>query len=184
MTTSLRRHERRILATQLIERGLRTTPVRRLTGLPEAEIRTLYRTIHGKSPPSGDVPSAAALFPTRRAQLQVSLFASIYRRLGGAKIFETVNANALVKSYDGFCELTKPLRGAARRPLDFTGAWVIARDLQSGHAMLSDCRTCRVPYLVAENSDLPPTCPYCALRRERKRLRNRENRRTEAKEAT
>lgn len=184
MTTSLRRHEHRILAIRLIERGLRTTPVRELTCLPDAEIRTLYRTIHGKSPPSGDVSSSASLFQTRRLQTQVSLFASIYRRVGGIGIFKSINAEALIRSYDLFRELTVPILRDAKGQLDFTGAWVIARDLQNTTALLKECRDCRVRYLVAENSDLPPTCPYCALRKERKRLRNRENRRTEANEAT
>jgi len=183
MTTSLLRHERRVLAIQLVQRGLRTTPVRLLTCLPDAEIRTLYRNMHGKSPPSGDAPSSASLFPTRRTQAQVSLFASIYRRIGGPGVLRNVNANALIKGYDLFRELTLPRFGAAKGLLDFTGAWVIARDLRSGSAILNHCPDCRVHYLVAENSDLPPTCPYCALRKERKRLRNRENRNLAAKTA-
>ena len=173
MTTSLRRHDHRILAIRLIERGLRTTPVRELTCLPDAEIRTLYRTIHGKSPPSGDVSSSASLFQTRRSQAQVSVFASIYRRVGGIGVFKSVNAEALIKSYDLFRELTVPTLRDAKGQLDFTGAWVIARDLRTAAAMLKECRDCRVHYLLAENSDLPPTCPFCALRKERKRLRNR-----------
>lgn len=173
MTTSLRRHEHRILAIRLIERGLRTTPVRELTCLPDAEIRTLYRTIHGKSPPSGDVPSSASLFHTRRLQAQVSVFASIYRRVGGTGVLKNVNADALIKSYDLFLDLTVPKLRDTRGQLDFTGAWVIARDLRTPAAMLKECRDCRVHYLLAENSDLPPTCPFCALRKERKKLRNR-----------
>ncbi len=175
MTTSLRRHDRRVLALQLIRRGLRTVPVRELTGLPDAEIRSLYRTIHGKSPPSGDVPCPASLFPTRRAQTRISLFAVLYRRIGGPGVYKEVDATALLQSHDLFRELTVATIGEMKDLLDFTGAWVIARALREGKALLNLCPDCRVRYLVAEDSDLPPTCPFCALRKERKRLRNRDD---------
>ncbi|MBS1211415.1 MAG: hypothetical protein H6R26_31 [Proteobacteria bacterium] len=163
MTTSLRRHDRRVLAIQLIQRGLRTTPVRELTCLPDAEIRTLYRTLHGKSPPSGDVPCAASLFQTRRAQIQVSLFASIYRRIGGPAVLKNVNANALIQGYDLFRELTAPKLQESKGQIDFTGGWVIARDLREGKALLILCPDCRVHYLVAENSDFAADLPVLCL---------------------
>lgn len=175
MATSLRRHQRRTLALQLIQRQLRTTPIYLLTGLPEGEIRALYRMVHGKSPPSGPAPMSASLFPTRRAQIRVSVFAALYCRIGTGAVLRNVDPETLMKSYDLFQEFSAALgTEESRDRFDFTDAWVVARDLRSGIAVLKHCRACRVGYLVAEGSDLPPTCPYCALRKERKRLRCRK----------
>jgi hypothetical protein len=175
MSTSLLRHRRRELALRLLERRLRTTPACLLTGLPEAEIRTLYRMLHGQSPPSGPMPTSCALFPTRRAQARVSVFAALYRRIGGNTVFRTVDAQVLMNSYDLFQDFNRAVfESVPDSPgtrFDFTDAWVIARDLRSGVALLQHCPSCRVDYLLAEGSDLPPTCPFCALRKERKRQR-------------
>jgi len=175
MTNSVLRHERRVLALQLIERGLRTMPVRQLTGLPEGEIRALYRSVHGKSPPTGDVPGTAALFPNRRGQLRVSLLAALYRRFGGAGIFQKIDTQALIQSHDLYTEWVEPQLPEMQPKLSFTAAWVLARDLQAGRAWLNFCRSCQVRYLNAEQSDLPPTCPFCVLRKERQRSRKRQS---------
>jgi hypothetical protein len=131
--------------------------------------------LHGQSPPSGPMPTSCALFPTRRAQARVSVFAALYRRIGGNMVFRTVDAQVLMNSYDLFQDLSRAVfQSVPDSPgtrFDFTDAWVIARDLRSGVALLQHCPSCRVDYLLAEGSDLPPTCPFCALRKERKRQR-------------
>jgi hypothetical protein len=101
------------------------------------------------------------------------VFAAIYHRIGGTAVRRDVDAEVLMKSYDLFLELSpaEQVSGAGRR-FDFTDAWAIARDLRSGMARLKFCRRCRAPYLIAFNADLPPNCPFCALRKERRRLRN------------
>lgn len=175
MATTLLRHQRRDLALRLIQRGLRTTPVHLLTGLPESEVRTLYRLQHGHSPPSGPMATSAGLFPTRRDQVRLSVFAALYRRLGGCRCHHGPDPEGLLKSFDLFddlrCAIDEDQMG---HRFDFTDAWVIARDLYTGRALLQPCSICQVDYLVAEGSDLPPTCPFCALRKERRRQRRAE----------
>ena len=55
-------------AVDLIERGLRISIVSHLTGVHPKTLRALYRELHGRSPPSGPLPSAAAILATRTAQ--------------------------------------------------------------------------------------------------------------------
>lgn len=173
MTITLLRHQRRELALQLLQRRLRTTPIYFLTGLPELEIRDLYRLLFDQRPPSGPLPNSGTILSTRHAQARVSVFAAIYLRLGGTEARRKVDAEVLMKSYDLFLELSpaEQVSGAGSR-FDFTDAWAIARDLRSGMARLKSCRPCRTPYLVAFNADLPPNCPFCALRKDRKRRQN------------
>jgi hypothetical protein len=177
MTTSLLRHEHRNLALELIQRGLRTSPTRLLTGLPNAEIRTLYRKVHGRSPPSGDAPCAASLIPNRRAQMRVSLFASLYRQIGGPNVFKQIDAQALIKGHDLYRELTEPTLAPIHPPLDITGAWVLAQELCGNTAWIKDCANCQAPYFESIDIKLPPACPFCVLRQERKRMRKPNARR-------
>jgi hypothetical protein len=175
MVSPVSRHEQRTLAIELIRRGLRTTIVHLITGIPHAELRDLYRDIHGRSPSSGLLPSTASLFPNRRSHTYVSLFASLYRQIGGKKILKGIDARILIEAHDLFLALLRPIRNGHNDDLiDFTDMWVIARDIRSKVARIEFCEHCRVDYLLAEGSRLPPTCPFCALRKERRRMRNRK----------
>ena len=162
-----------MLALQLLERQLRTTAVTLLTGLPESEVQKLYRMLHDRSPSSGPMQKAATLIPNRRAQIRASVFAAIYGRLASASTTRTVDSEALIQSYDVFREMTKSIFGTELGwPFDFTSAWVIARDLCDGKARMEPCQQCRIDYLVAEGSEVPPSCPFCALRAAPQRSRS------------
>lgn len=172
MTPSLVRHRKRDLALQLLERRLRTTPVTLLTGLPESEVRKLYRMLHGRSPSSGPMQKAATLIPNRRAHIQVSVFAAVYRRLTASSMTGTVDPHVLMQSYDVFRDFTKAtFENESIRPFDFTSAWVIARDLCDGEAHLKSCPPCAIDYLVVDRSEVPHSCPFCALRAATQRTR-------------
>lgn len=134
-------HECFSLAYELVRRKLRTPIVHLHTGMPLAEIRELYRELHGRSPSSGLLPSISTLLPNRQCQIYVSLFASIYRRLGGEGVFKNIDIQAIIQ------------------------AWVIARDIRINVAVFSTCPRCGTPYLSAPESKLPPTCPICSVAR-------------------
>jgi hypothetical protein len=165
MTPSLLRHRKRDLALQLLERQLRTTPVTLLTGLPESEVRKLYRMLHDRSPSSGPMQKAATLIPNRRAHIQASVFAAVYRRLASVSVTRTVDPQVLMQSYDVFRDFTKAtFENKSSRPFDFTAAWVIARDLCDGEARMKSCPPCAIDYLVVDGSAVPHSCPFFALR--------------------
>ena len=169
--TSLLRHQRRELAMKLVKRELRTSPVHSLTGLPEPEIRTLYRMQHDRSPPSGPMPSASSFFSSRKNQAEVTLFGALYRHLGGKRIHRQLSADILMKAHDLY-RAVHPDDGGGKG-LDFTDAWVIARDLKSGATRFLPCRQCGLDYLIADHVDIPPSCPFCFFRRLRKHKEGR-----------
>ena len=159
MTALTAQHEQRALAYELIRRKLRTPVVHLHTQIPLADIRGWYREVHGQSPSSGLLPSMSTLLPNRGSQIHVSLFAAIYRRLGGDRVLQEIDIHALVEAWDLFDGLTA--HGDRKRPADLTDAWVIARDLRAKSAQMHRCGKCSSPYLVADDCKLPPSCPMC-----------------------
>ena len=168
MTPSLHRHRQRTLALQLLQRRLRSTPVQQLTGLPINEVRALHRAVHGSSGASGPLHHTASLMVNRRAQAQLSVYALLYRRLADATAPRSIDADALIRSYDLFVELGGQ-RGetGTGRDLDFTAAYVLVRDLCDGAACLMTCNACRLSYLIADGAPIAPTCPFCPRRKSR-----------------
>ena len=158
-------------AVDLIERGLRISIVSHLTGLHPKTLRALYRELQGRSPPSGPLPSAAAILTTRTAQAMASLFALCYRTVGGTGIFDQLELQALLTAYELYRELVEALLSeiSPRNPLDINAAWVLARDLHTGAVYFRECSHCAVQFLCALESLSPPDCPICALRRRERR---------------
>lgn len=172
MTTITAQHERRTLARELIRRKLRTPIVHLHTKIPLADIRDWYREIHGRSPSSGLLPSMSTLLPNRHSQIYVSLFAALYRKVGGNRVLQDIDIHAVIQAWDLFSKLTSHLQ--RKRPADITEAWVIARDMRAKAAVMHLCSKCASPYLVAGDSKLPPTCPICFAVRQAARS-NRSN---------
>ncbi|MFZ4701983.1 MAG: FlhC family transcriptional regulator, partial [Candidatus Methylumidiphilus sp.] len=129
------------------------------TQMPLAGVREWHREIHGRSPSSGLLPSMSTLLPNPGSQIHVSLFAAIYRRLGGDKVLQEIDIHALVEAWDLFDALTAHVD--RKRPADLTDAWVIARDMRARSAAMLRCHKCVTPFLVAYDCKLPPTCPVC-----------------------
>ena len=153
-------------AVDLIERGLRLAIVGHLTGLHPKTLRTLYRALQGRSPPSGPLPSASTVLATRTAQAMASVFALCYRRTGGAGIFDRLTLPALLEGYELYRELVAAFlpKASPHKVLDINAAWVLARDLSTGAVFFQACRVCAVEYLCARERLSPPGCPICALR--------------------
>jgi hypothetical protein len=53
----------------------------------------------------------------------VSLFASIYRRLGGEGVFKNIDIQAIIQAWDLFLGLTRNIR--KKRPDNITEAWIL-----------------------------------------------------------
>jgi hypothetical protein len=156
------RHRQFDLALALVERKLRTTPVHVLTGVPESDLRHLYRVLHGSSPRSGSIPSTGHLLTSRRRQTKISVFARIYQSLMAREQTWVLEGRVLIQSHDLFRAL---IGSKQAEEIDFTAGWSIIRELQAGVSKLPQCHRCGAWYIISENADVPPSCPFCALRR-------------------
>ena len=68
------------LAMRLLTRDARISIVHHETGLTRGHLRALYRDLHGRSAPSGQLPAiGCAMITTRREQVLASLFAACTR---------------------------------------------------------------------------------------------------------
>ena len=149
------------LAMRLLTRDARISIVHHETGLTRGYLRALYRDLHGRSAPSGQLPAiGCAMIATRREQVLASLFAALYEMHAGPALYRQMTIEALVRAYDAFREIAGE---SGTGPLDFNLCWVIARDLRVGASRLAYCPACEVRYLVMDNSRTPPSCPLCAL---------------------
>ena len=156
-------------AVALIRRQMRTSIVSRLTGIAPERLRALRRDIHDRKAPSGQLPSTGRILSNRARQATASLFAALYRAVGGPRIFNTVDLDALVDAHDLYLDLSRELTRLSQSvaPIDLTQAWVISRDIRIGVVSFRLCRRCRVHYLIADDCPTALTCPLCALRKRR-----------------
>ncbi len=144
---------------RLLERRARISIVHQETGVSRNRLRALYRELHGHPAPSGQLPAiGCAAIQTRRQQVHASLFARLYARVGGRKVYRRIDIEAVLAAQD----LYRQLIGEAPA-IDFNASWAIARDLRVGTSVLKFCACCKVLYLVSENSGAPASCPLCAL---------------------
>ena len=152
---------RTTLAMRLLARDARISIVHHETGLSRGYLRALYRDLHGRSAPSGQLPAiGGAIIATRRQQLLASLFATLYATYAGANVHRQMAIDPLMRAYDAYREMAGE---AESTELDFNLCWVIARDLRVGASRLVYCHACGVRYLVFDNSRTPASCPLCAL---------------------
>jgi len=147
------------LAVELLRRNARISIVHQQTGVSRSRLRALYRELHGRSAPSGQIPAiGGATIQTRARQVHAGLFAALYERYGGAATTRRIDIRAVIAAHDLYRAMAP---GQAQ--VDFNAAWVIARDLRVGTSELRTCSTCEAPYLLASASRLAPTCPLCVL---------------------
>ena len=157
--------ERLALAVSLLRRRARVSIVHHETGVSRAKLRALFREIHGRGAPSGQIPMiGGATIQTRAQQVHAGLFAALYERYGGPATTRQLDIRAVIAAYDLYRAMAP-----TEAPLDLNAAWVIARDLRVGTAELRNCNACAVRYLVASASRLAPTCPLCSLHARRAR---------------
>lgn len=157
--SALADHERLALAIALLRRKARISIVHHETGVPREKLRRLHRDIHGRSPPSGQIPMiGGATIQTRAQQVHAGLFATLYVRYSELDTTRQIDLPAVIAAHDLYLSLVPQAP-----QLDFNAAWAVARDLRVGSAELHTCRACEVSYLVSSASRLAPTCPFCAL---------------------
>ncbi len=163
----LAHHQRMETATTLIHREMRISIVGSITGINPKTLRVLHHDIHGRGPVAGQLPSTGGILSTRTIQATASVFAVLYRSVGGSGIFDEIKMHALITAYDFYLELCQNLITITPNtlPINMTQAWIIARDIHTGATYFRRCRLCHIHYLLPDDSRLSPTCPICALKK-------------------
>jgi hypothetical protein len=154
-------------AVELIRREMRVSIVHSLTGISPKALRALHREIHGRGAVAGQIPSTGGILSTRIMHATASVFATLYHSTGGSGVFEQLDLKAMLTAYDLYLELCQDLPALTPNacPISINQAWAITRDIRTGAAYFHRCQRCRILYLLAEESRLPPACPICSLRK-------------------
>ncbi len=160
------------IATELIQRKMRVSIIHSITGVNPKTLRSLHREIHGTRPASGQIPTTGRILSTRPKHGMASVFAALYRSIGTAEIFNTLNICSLLRAYDLHLELSCGIIGNNPNvhPINITQAWVIARDISIGVAYFCYCQYCHIHYLLTDDAHVPPACPICTLRKQEPKL--------------
>lgn len=152
------------LARELIARGLRTMPTVSLTGLSPEEVRGVFRLMKMPLKVYGSTGSSIHLCPNRMARIRWSLFASIYRAIGGERVQKKVDPHVLISSFDLYESLD------IHPEPNLTSAWIIAHELRASIVHLVGCQNCGLKYLrIYGGARISLSCPFCAMRQSAKR---------------
>ncbi|HYG85929.1 MAG TPA: FlhC family transcriptional regulator [Azospirillum sp.] len=147
-------------AIRLLEKNLRTSIVAIHTNLSMTQLRDLYREIHGHSPVSGLTPESERAFATRQQVIEASILLVAYTVSAGNAAFRRINIEALIKGHDFYLDARRECVAWTHPPIDFTMAWVLARDLRSGLVHMQRC-ACGIQYATHQFQRLQPNCPIC-----------------------
>lgn len=163
------RFARQQRAIDLIRVGFRTPIVVIETDLTNAAIRDIAKLMNGgKRPSSGPLPSPNYMVNSANALAELSLFAGIYRSVGGEEIYKSIDIDNLICAFNLYKELRQNHFADGRDDLlDINRAWVIARDLRSSTAWIRRCDDDGY-YLVVDKQRVPSGCPWCAAKKRSK----------------
>ena len=151
MLKTIKRH---LLALELLKRHARISIVHRETGVPKPLLRKTYRELHGRSPRPGALKySTQGLTRNIKKYKEVTLFAVCFE-----KVASKSRENDIRKIIGAF-DIYKKSYPASQ--LDFSAAWVVARDLQRGITDIIKCHHCRVPVLLNAREDDTERCCVC-----------------------
>jgi hypothetical protein len=158
MMATLRSRAAEDLAIRMLARGARDKLVQCHTRLSAYVVRDIRNSeFGGSSAKSGPLPQIAESGNTSLfRQMHRSLFAVLYRRVGGRDIYAEINIEHVIETYDIYLELAEP-------PLvvTFDEGWVIARELRAKRMEIGRCAVCGVDYLSGDSAQIANLCPYC-----------------------
>jgi flagellar transcriptional activator FlhC len=142
------------LALELLRRHARISIIHRETGLPRPLLRKTYRELHGRSPRPGALKySTHGLTRNIKKYKEVTLFAVCFR-IAESKSSES-DIRKIVIAFDAF------KKSLPSSKLDFTAAWVIARDLNLRQIQIVKCPNCRASVLINARDDSKERCVVC-----------------------
>lgn len=164
--SDLDRHYRSQRAIDLLLSGFRSPIVVIETDLSSSTVREMAKAINnGKRASSGPLPSPNYFISSIGALAEASLFAGVYRALGGNQIFESIDVDTLIKAHRFYMELRAQHMTTEKDVIDINKAWVLARDLRSNMAWLRKCDEDRAYYLLVDGQRVASCCPWCIARR-------------------
>jgi hypothetical protein len=142
------------LALELLNRHARISIIHKETGIPQQTLRNAYRHLHGKSAPAGALKfSTGGLTRNLKNYKEVTLFAvcfkSVHARSQETVIQKTINAFDLFKRF------------YPDSRLDFSGTWVIAKDIVALKVQVASCQHCNSAVLLHAREDGINRCTIC-----------------------
>lgn len=153
-------------AIKLLRQGYRTPIVVIETGLGTTKVRKLAKDLHhGARQTSGALPSSPYFVSCMPALADASLFASIYRSMGGRSIFESIDTDLLFNAHKIYMEVRSRDIYLNRTPLTINQCWVLARDLRSSMAWIRRCDEDKYIYIAVDGQKMSHGCPWCSIRR-------------------
>ncbi|MBB3267651.1 hypothetical protein FHW79_005316 [Azospirillum sp. OGB3] len=158
----LSQHAQISLAIDLILFGVRTSIVQLHTGISAPILRALYREIYnGEAPVSGQMAESDGVVCTRQDVIEASLFLNLYVHIGTARVYRTINIEALIRSYKLFLELRAEAGFVCPPKIGPTEAWILVRDLRIRDVVSLRSCPCGCTYSVVLKQRLLPRCPAC-----------------------
>lgn len=167
-------YDRHAQAVRMLKLGFRVPVVVTETSLTSLKVRRMARDIDGEGRGrSGAMPSPFTMAASSNALMDISLFAGIYRAMGGESVIESIDIEILISAYRLYQEVRSIHLPHIKCALsDINRAWVIARDLRSDLAWLETCDVDGY-YLSINEQRTPVGCPWCQLRKAAMRKRTR-----------
>ena len=142
------------LALELLKRHARISIVHKETGIPKPLLRNTYRDLHGRSSRPGALKySSQGLTRTIKKYKEVTLFAVCFE-----KVVCKSRESDIRKAISAF-DIYKKSYPASQ--LDFSAAWVIARDLLQAITKIIKCHHCGAAILTNARENMIERCEVC-----------------------
>ncbi len=142
------------LALELLRRRARISIIHRETGISKEVLRTAYKKLYGCSPSSGALKySTRGLTRTNRSYKETTLFAFCYHKVD--KLSQASSIQKIIQAFDIYSQTD------SSRQLNFSAAWVIAKDIASKSVELSLCKNCGSPVLLNARESNIDKCGIC-----------------------
>ncbi|WP_347987571.1 FlhC family transcriptional regulator [Methylomonas sp. AM2-LC] len=147
--------EKHALAFELLKRHALIAIIHEVTGIPMKVLRPTYKKMHGRSSKGGrPKESTKGLTRTIKGYQEATLFA-VYFKSANSKTDEEL-IYKVIMAFDIFTSHSQDSQ------LDFSGAWVIAKEVQKRIVSLIKC-PCGAAVLINATEELNDRCLVCKL---------------------
>ena len=146
------------IAREMIRRGVRPPTVHAATNLSRDSLRDMWQTEHNTRPPCGQLKDSSLTCIRRlRQSAHATFFFRCYSSYAGEEMYSTVDNSKVLKAHDLYLKLL----GDKEPVIDFTLAWLIARDIRIKTLQRKYCPTCQMDHLYSVENKMLHNCPFC-----------------------